>query len=163
MKSFIYTLEHIYTDESHTNYKLLGFFDDLKELERIKDITSKFSGFKDYPDGFTFKKKELNKVHWEIGFHTVVGEIGRDYLPEEDLIDEDTYLVQNLESIFNISHTYTVDASTDDERIIGVFSNLNMAEQVIQQLKEQAGFRDYPENFIIDEVELNRLLWASGF
>lgn len=162
MKSFIYILEHIYTDKSHTNCKLLGFFDDLRELERIKNIASKFSGFKDYPNGFTIKKNELNKVHWSVGFHTVVGEIGRDYLPEEDLID-DTYIVQNLKFIFSISHIYTVDSSTDDERIIGIFSNLAMAEQVVEQLKEQPGFKDYPENFIIDEIELNQLLWSSGF
>ncbi|MBP1165643.1 MULTISPECIES: hypothetical protein [unclassified Chryseobacterium] len=163
MKNFIYTLEHIYTDESHTNCKLLGFFDDLKELERIKNIASKFSGFKDYPDGFTIKKNELNKVHWNTGFHNVAGEIGRDYLPEEDLITEDTYIVQNLKSIFNVSHVYTVDTFTDDERIIGVFSNLAMVQNIVEQLKEQPGFRDHSENFIIDEVELNQLLWTSGF
>ncbi|AZA98582.1 hypothetical protein EG359_02720 [Chryseobacterium joostei] len=163
MKNFIYTLEHIYRDESHTDCKLLGFFDDLRELERIKNIASKFSGFKDYPHGFTIKKNELDKVHWNVGFHTIVGEIGRDYLPDEDLIDEDTYIAQNLKSIFSISHIYTVDTSTDDERIIGAFSNLVMAEQVVEQLKEQPGFKDYPENFIIDEVELNQLLWTSGF
>lgn len=163
MKSFIYTLEHIYKDESHRDCKLLGFFDDLRELEKIKNIASKFSGFKDYPDGFTIKKNELNKVHWNLGFHTVAGEIGRDYLPEEELMDEDTYIVQNLKCIFIISHIYTVDVTTDDERIIGVFSNLARCERVIEQLKEQPGFKDYPENFIIDEVELNQLLWTSGF
>lgn len=163
MKNFIFTLEHIYTDESHTNCKLLGFFDDLKELERIKNIASKFSGFKDYPDDFTIKKNELNKVHWDTGFHTVAGEIGRDYLPEEDLISEDTYIVQNLKSIFNVSHAYTVDTFTDDERIIGVFSNLAIVQNIVEQLKKQPGFRDHSENFIIDEVELNQLLWTSGF
>ena len=161
MKSFIYTLEHIYTDESHTDCKLLGFFDDLRKLERIKNKASEFSGFKDYPNGFTIKKNELDKVHWKTGFLIVVGEIGRDYLPEEDLIDEDTYLVQNLKSIFSISHIYKVDALTDDERIIGVFSNLAIAEQIVEQLKKQPGFEDYPEDFIIDEVELNELLWTS--
>lgn len=163
MKNFIYTLEHIYTDESHTDCKLLGFFDDLNELERIKKIVIEFSGFKDYPDGFTIKKNKLNKVHWENGFEDIVGEIGRDYLPEEDLIDKDTYIVQNLKSIFNISHVYTIDTYMDDERIIGIFSNLNIAEQIIRQLKKQTGFQEYPENFIIDEIEINDLLWKSGF
>jgi hypothetical protein len=163
MKSFIYTLEHIYTDESHTDCKLLGFFDNLRELERIKNKASEFSGFKDYANGFTIKKNELDKVHWKMGFHIVAGEIGRDYLPEEDLIDEDTYLVQNLKSIFSISHIYKVDTFTDDERIIGIFSDLAIAEQIIEQLKKQPGFEDYPDDFIVDEVELNELLWASGF
>lgn len=163
MKYFLYTLEHIYTDESHTDCKLLGFFDNLKELEKTIDIVSKFSGFKDYPDGFIIKKNELDKIHWETGFYTVVGEIGRDYLPEEDLIDEEACVVQNLKIIYNISHAYTINTFLDDERIIGVFSDLRKVEKVIEQLKQQPGFKDYPDDFIIDTVELNDLLWTSGF
>ncbi|KFF02054.1 hypothetical protein IX38_15085 [Chryseobacterium luteum] len=72
-------------------------------------------------------------------------------------------MVQNLKSIFNISHVYTVNSSLDDERTIGVFSDLTKAEQVIDQLKKQPGFKEHPDDFIIDMVELNEHLWTSGF
>ncbi|MBB6371597.1 hypothetical protein [Chryseobacterium shigense] len=163
MKKFVYTLEHICSTGKHKDLKLLGFFNDLKKLESIQDIVSKFSGFKNYPDGFVIKKRELDKAHWKVGFYTVVGEIGRDYLPEEDIIDEDTYIIQNLKSIFNISHVYTVDSFKDDERIIGSFSNLDKAQQALELLKGNSGFKEHPENFIIDEIQLNELLWTSGF
>ena len=163
MKSFIYSLEHIYTDELHTDCKLLGFFDDINELEKAKDVVSKFSGFRKYPNGFKIIKNELNKVHWEKGFHNVVGEIGRDYLPEEDEINGVTYLVQNLKSIIYFCHVYKVDDNTDDERVIGVFSDLSKVEQVLEKLKIQTGFKNYPENFIIEDIAVNVLLWSSGF
>ncbi|QRA42060.1 MULTISPECIES: hypothetical protein [Chryseobacterium] len=163
MKYFLYSLEHVYTDESHTDCKLLGFFDNLKELEKTIDVVSKFSGFKDYPDGFIIKKKELDKIHWETGFNTEVGEIGRDYLPEIDIISEEACLIQNLKLVYNISHVYTINPFLDDERIIGVFSDLRKVEKVIEQLKKQPGFKEYPDDFIIDTVELNDLLWTSGF
>lgn len=165
MKYFLYTLEHIYTDESHTDYKLLGFFDDLIELEKIKNIATEFSGFKDYPEGLTVKKKELNKLYWENGFEDTVGEIGRDYVMESDSIDE-TYLSVKklaLESIFSVSHSYTIDKYLDDERFIGVFSSEKKAEEIIEELKKQKGFILYPNDFEISEIEINDLLWKSGF
>lgn len=163
MKHYIYSLEHIYTDESHTDCKLLGFFNNLNKLEEIKNNASKFLGFKNYPDNFVIIKNELNKLHWSDGFFKIVGEIGRDYLVEEDVIYEDACVAQNLKSLFYVSHTYTVDTNMDDERILGVFTNSNLVKQIIEKMKEQPGFRDYPENFIIDEIELNQLLWTSGF
>ncbi|MCT2561233.1 DUF7336 domain-containing protein [Chryseobacterium herbae] len=163
MKQFIYTLEHIYTDEEHTAIKLLGFFDDLTKLEKIKDQALEFPGFRDYPDGFLSIKNELDKVHWKTGFSSVIGEVGRDYIPEKDEIDTEAYVVQNLLSIFSVSHTYTIDRYLDDERIIGVFSSLKTAEKNIDELRQQPGFKEYPEDFIICEIELNKLLWTSGF
>lgn len=165
MKYLLYTLEHIYTSESHTGYKLLGFFDDLNELESVKNIAIEFSGFKDYPDGFTIKKNELNKVHWKNGFKEIIGEIGRDYLLESDKIDESCLSVKELglESIFSVSHSYTVNRYLDDERFIGVFSSEEKAEKAIEELKKQNGFILYPDDFDISEIETNDLLWKSGF
>ncbi|PIF44477.1 hypothetical protein CLU96_1452 [Chryseobacterium sp. 52] len=163
MKQFIYTLEHIYTDEDHTAIKLLGFFDDLTKLGKIRDKALEFPGFRDYPDGFLIIKKELNKVQWKNGFNSVIGEVGRDYVPEKDEINTDVYVVQNLTTIFNVSHIYTIDRYLDDERIIGVFSSLEKVEHNVAKLKQQPGFKEHPEDFMICEIELNRLLWTSGF
>ena len=165
MNYYIYTLEHIYTDESHTACKLLGFFDDVEKLEQVKNCASELSGFKNYPKGFTIEKYEINKIHWERGFNSVVGEIGRDYLTESDPIDE-TYLSVKelgLESVFSVSHSYTIHRYLDDERMIGVFSSREKAEQAVEDLKKQNGFILHPDDFDISELDLNDLLWKSGF
>ncbi|WPO81966.1 hypothetical protein SD427_14490 [Chryseobacterium sp. JJR-5R] len=116
MKYFIYTLEHIYTDESHTGCKLLGFFDDLEKLEQVKSFASELSGFKNYPKSLIVEKYEINKIHWECVFNSVMEEIGRDYLTESDPIDEMYLSVKELglKSVFSVDHSYTIHRYLDD-------------------------------------------------
>lgn len=38
MNYFVYSLEHIYTDDTHTNSKFLEYFDDLRKLEKAKAL-----------------------------------------------------------------------------------------------------------------------------
>lgn len=165
MDYFVYGLEHIYTDETHTDCKFLGYFDDLEKLEQAKENTLTFPGFSDYPDGLVIKKCQLNKIHWENGFNTVIGEIGRDYLDEEDVIAKGSKSIKelNLEYVFQISHTYTIHNFLDDERIIGVFLDENKVNEIVDTLKKKKGFKNYPDDFIVDQFTLNDLLWTSGF
>lgn len=165
MDYFVYGLEHIYTDETHTDCKFLGYFDDLDKLKKAKENALTLPGFSEYPDGLVIKKCQLNKIHWEDGFNSVIGEIGRDYLDEEDSINEDGRSIKelNLESVFQVSHTYTIHNFLDDERIIGVFLDGNKAEDVVDNLKKKEGFKDYQDDFIVGGFTLNDLLWTTGF
>ncbi|MBT2623215.1 hypothetical protein [Chryseobacterium sp. ISL-6] len=165
MKYFIYAIDHTYTDELNTCTKLLGFCNDIDGLEKIKKEALKLSGFKAYPDSFVINKYILDKTHWENGFEDVVGEIGRDYLLASDVFDENYASVKelSLETIFSVSHSYTIDRYLDDERFIGVYSTAAKAEIAIEDLKKQQGFRKYPNDFDISEIEINDLLWTSGF
>lgn len=165
MNYFVYRLEHIYTDDTHTSCKFLGYFDDLVKLEKVKENALTLPGFSEYPDGLIIKKCQLNKIHWENGFDSVIGEIGRDYLDEEDHIGEGSRSIKdlNLEHIFQISHTYTIHDFLDDERIVGVFLDVITANNVVDDLKLKKGFMDYQEDFIIDRLVLNNQLWMSGF
>ena len=165
MKYFIYAIDHTYTDEISTSTKLLGFFDSLDGLEKIKKEALKLSGFNKYPNSFIINTYILDKVHWENGFDSSMGEIGRDYLLESDLIDDIYLSVKelNLGSIFSVSHSYTINRYLDDERFIGVFSSEEIAEKAIEELKKQNGFILHPDDFDISEIDLNDLLWKSGF
>ncbi|MCA6068441.1 hypothetical protein JI747_014745 [Chryseobacterium sp. RG1] len=165
MDYFIYSLEHIYTDETHRDAKFIGFFDDIQELEKVKQKFLLLSGFSEYPNDFYIKKYELNKIHWQNGFTEVVGEIGRDYLPEEDCVPNYSYIIKkiNQETVFKVSHTYTIHTFLDDEREIGIFSDKKMANDVIDFLKQKEGFKKHPDDFIIDEIVLNDQHWCSGF
>ncbi|PQA97205.1 hypothetical protein B0A69_01625 [Chryseobacterium shigense] len=78
-------------------------------------------------------------------------------------MDRGSSVVQNLTAIFSVSHIYTIDRYLDDERIIGVFSSLEEAQQNVDELKQQPGFKEHPEDFMVGEIELNKLLWTSGF
>lgn len=165
MDYFIYRLEHVYTDEIHTGCKFLGYFDDLEKLEKAKEKALTLPGFSEYPDGLVIKKCQLNKIHWKDGFNSIIGEIGRDYLDEEDVVNNDSKSIKelNLDYIFQISHTYTIHTFLDDERIIGVFLDENEAEDVVSNLKTKKGFKDHPDDFIVGRFTVNNQLWTTGF
>ncbi|WP_267401523.1 MULTISPECIES: hypothetical protein [unclassified Chryseobacterium] len=166
MDYFVYALEHTYTDDdNYTSSKFLGYFDDMEKLEEAKENALKLPGFRDYPNGLIIKKYELNKVHWLNGFDSVIGEVGRDYLKEKDIISENSKSIKELglQYVFQVSHVYTIHTFLDDERVIGVFLDENIANDVVNNLKMKNGFKDYPDDFIVGRFTLNNLLWISGF
>lgn len=54
------------------------------------------------------------------------------------------------------------DGETDD-KLCGVFSTRERAEDAGRQSTELEGFRDYPDAFMVDECEVDQLDWATGF
>ncbi|MGO4710205.1 hypothetical protein AB4Y90_14060 [Chryseobacterium sp. 2TAF14] len=112
-----------------------------------------------------FKKYILGKIHWENGFENIIGEVGRDYLPKEDVVDENLKSIKELKltHVFQVSHIYTIHTFLDDERIIGVFLDENTANKVVDNLKVKKGFIDHQKDFIIGRFTLNNQLWTSGF
>lgn len=165
MQYFVYTLDHTYTDETHTDSKRLGYFSDLKELEEVKVKAIRLSGFKMFPESFVIRKYILDKVNWKDGFTEVIGEIGRDYQESGDEVDATIVSVKKLglESVFCLSHIYTIHTHLDDERCIGLFSSYENAHNVMNELKDKSGFKDFPDNFILEEVVLNAMHWTTGF
>ncbi|MCS3529710.1 hypothetical protein [Chryseobacterium sp. JUb7] len=165
MDCFVYALEHTYIDETHRDSKFLGYFDDPEKAEKEKQRLLHFRGFSDYPNDFYLKKVGLNKIHWQNGFTEVVGEIGRDYLPEDDCVPDYSQIIKklNLKKVFKVSHVYTIHTFLDDEREIGVFSDEKMANDVVDFLKQKEGFNKYPNDFIVSEILLNDWQWSSGF
>ena len=165
MEYFIYALNHTYTDDFYTDTKFLGFSDSLDGLEKLKLKASILPGFKDYPDCFVTDCYILDKIHWNEGFREVIGKIGRDYIEKGDVIDENCISVKELDlnTVFSVSHYYTIHTFLDDERYIGVFSSLEKAERAIEKLKIKPGFIDHQNDFDISELDLATLFWDTGF
>ncbi|RQO39181.1 hypothetical protein DBR39_09330 [Chryseobacterium sp. KBW03] len=165
MKYFIYALNHTYTDESHTASKFLGFCNSVEGLEKLKSKAVILPGFRDYPECFVTDCYIMDKVHWNEGFQEVIGEMGRDYIEKGDVIDENCISVKELglNTVFSVSHYYTIHTFLDDERYIGVFSSLEKAENAIEELKNKSGFKDYQDDFDISELDLDILFWSTGF
>lgn len=165
MDYFVYALEHTYVDATHRDSKFLGYFDDPDEAEKEKQRLLHFKGFSNYPNDFYLKRVVLNKINWQNGFTKVVGEIGRDYLPEKDFVPDYSQIIKklNLKTVFKVSHAYTIHTFLDDEREIGVFSDEKMANDVMDLLKQKDGFDKHPNDFIITEILLNDWQWSSGF
>lgn len=51
----------------------------------------------------------------------------------------------------------------DRAKLIGVYSDEEEAKRAIDRVKDQPGFRDHPDGFVIDCYELNQDNWREGF
>lgn len=55
------------------------------------------------------------------------------------------------------------DDSSEDLKIIGVFSSRAFAEKAVKALTSKPGFKDYPDGFTIDAYKADTVFWGDGF
>ena len=55
------------------------------------------------------------------------------------------------------------DENSEDEKLIGIYTTMELAEEAKKRVESQPGFIDYPDDFSIFPHKLNRDGWAEGF
>jgi hypothetical protein len=68
--------------------------------------------------------------------------------------------------LYLLKHAHLFDPSEDEvfeTKIIGIFSSKEKAEESIDKLKVMPGFKNYPEDFIIEDYEIDVMEWDGGF
>ena len=69
--------------------------------------------------------------------------------------------------VFVLEHARYDDDNSDNDiedlKLIGVFVTEQQAKAAIEQLKQQPGFKEYPNGFHIDAYPLGQINWSSGF
>jgi hypothetical protein len=65
-------------------------------------------------------------------------------------------------NVFMLWHRRFVE-EIDHEILIGVYASHADANAAIERVKDQRGFRDYPDGFEIDEYEIGKDHWTEGF
>lgn len=69
-----------------------------------------------------------------------------------------------MKTVFILQHSYELpDTGEEETKFIGVYSSKDKAENAIERLSKQPGFRDFPDHFYIDEYEIDRDNWSEGF
>lgn len=68
-----------------------------------------------------------------------------------------------MESVFLLWHVHEIPDQDDDEKLIGVYRTEADAQAAIIRLKEQPGFSETSEGFLIDKYQLNQDHWTEGF
>jgi hypothetical protein len=68
-----------------------------------------------------------------------------------------------MDRAYLLQHVRLDDDDPADVRVIGVYSSKRSAQAAIERLKDQPGFREYPESFTIDEYDLDADHWVEGF
>ena len=69
-----------------------------------------------------------------------------------------------METVFIVEHERPEnDDRWEDVKFIGVFSSKATAETAVEKLREQPGFRDYPDASLIEEWTIDQYGWKEGF
>ena len=51
----------------------------------------------------------------------------------------------------------------DTELLLGVYETEHEANNAIERLRNQPGFVDFPQGFLVEPYELNKDHWSEGF
>jgi len=68
-----------------------------------------------------------------------------------------------MKSVFVLQHSYERPVGIDESKFIGVYATRAKADAAVKRLMIQPGFRDHPDEFCIDEYELNQDHWGEVF
>ncbi len=69
--------------------------------------------------------------------------------------------MNNITRVFTLQHT-TNDYDSEP-KFLGVYATRPEADAAVERFRERDGFRNHSEGFHIDEYELNKDYWESGF
>ncbi|MFC9898412.1 hypothetical protein ACFVMC_32375 [Nocardia sp. NPDC127579] len=68
-----------------------------------------------------------------------------------------------MDSVFLLEHVYEIGNGVEERKRIGVYLSEEDARFRIGRLRLQPGFRDRPEDFVIQRFEIDRSYWAEGY
>ena len=66
-------------------------------------------------------------------------------------------------TVFLLWHSYEIEPGHDEDKLCGVYSTRERAESARVELTRQPGFRERPDDFVIDAYELDEVQWTEGF
>jgi hypothetical protein len=66
------------------------------------------------------------------------------------------------ETVFLLWHTHRID-STDSEKLIGVYTSEELAEEAKRRMVILPGFKDCPDGFEVVPALLNKDSWEDGY
>jgi hypothetical protein len=67
-----------------------------------------------------------------------------------------------MTKVFVLQHEHDI-CGREDAKLIGVYATNDDAENAIERLRTQPGFRNWPDGFSIGEYELGVDHWVEGF
>ena len=68
-----------------------------------------------------------------------------------------------MTEVYLLWHIRDTGHGDEETKLIGVYSSEEKAQQAIERLKVQPGFRDYPDDFQIGPCTVDDTWWEEGF
>ncbi len=70
--------------------------------------------------------------------------------------------VKNV-SVFVVQHVHSKGEDEEDVKMIGIYSSLTLANEAIERLNLQPGFKENSDGFHVDAYRINKDHWVEGF
>jgi hypothetical protein len=70
--------------------------------------------------------------------------------------------VVNQVKVYILQHSYEIGDCTET-KMIGIYSSGHVAELAIERLRSLPGFASKPDDFYIDEYQVDQDHWTEGF
>ncbi|MFF2084913.1 hypothetical protein ACFVVM_14135 [Nocardia sp. NPDC058176] len=68
-----------------------------------------------------------------------------------------------MNSVFLLEHSYRTVDGVDEQKRIGVYASEEDARAAIDRLISQPGFRDHPDDFVIERYVVDADRWTGGY
>lgn len=68
-----------------------------------------------------------------------------------------------MKKVLLLWHVYESPGQESDSKLIGVYESQEQVDRARESARKQNGFRDRPDNFIVDEYEVGKDYWPDGF
>ena len=170
MNPLTYELRHERYDGRLDHEKLLGVYSNKEKAEEALALLRDKPGFRDHPDDFDIRPCAMDGTAWTNGgFVTVYGDEGPDeppLAPFPKVTKEQAYIpsVDPMPPTYWVVWLRFVDKWNDPHQLnVGIYTSRENAEKGIELVRDQPGFREHPDGFVITEGTIDQTDMVSGF
>lgn len=158
-------LWHDRYDGRQDHDKLLGVYSCRAEAEKALALLRDKPGFRDHPDGFEILEGPIDQTFWLEGFASLWG----DEEPDPNFVPgsgKQMFFpsVDPLPKIYwMLWHRYVDEWGITQEILIGTYTSRENAEKGMALVRDQPGFRDHPDGFVIEQGTVDQTAMPNGF
>ncbi|HEY8505603.1 MAG TPA: hypothetical protein VIL46_13545 [Gemmataceae bacterium] len=65
--------------------------------------------------------------------------------------------------VYPLWHVHEFEDGREDEKLLGIYSSRELAEEALERARSLPGFRDAPDGFEIGCYTVDRVCWPEGY
>jgi homoserine kinase type II len=154
-----------YDAQGQDHDKLLGVYSTEQKAEQALALLRNKPGFHDHPDGFDIRDGIMDETSMLEGFVTLCGD--EEFDPNHTLAKGTRVFFPSAdpmpESYWVLWLRYTDDQGYDHEIKVGDYTSRENAAKGIELVRDQPGFRDHPDGFVITKGTIDQTDMVNGF
>src|ERR1700722_5255352 len=170
MNPITHELWHERYDGRLDHEKLLGVYSTKDKAEQALASLRDKSGFSDHPEGFEIRPGKADGTAWTYGgFVTVYPGEELDespLVPYPELTEERCRIpsIEPMPPTYWVLWMRFIDKLGDPHQLcVGTYISRENAEKGMALVRDQPGFRDHPDGFVIEEGTIDQTNMPNGF